>query len=145
MDSSDGESLPGLTQVPSQERIAELKLRDAQELADCSGNVTCDFENFAAEFLEDSTNVSKNGNEKGEECADLFPTPLTGNEQSTASENLTEDESLLCASAPVSISHDILSLCHICVFCALKWTHNGRHCFVFLSLPLEGKWSRGDF
>lgn len=80
---SDDESLAGLTQEPSQniDSDGNLKLRNANDLIDCSGNVQSDFDDFAAIFLnegEETANLhesTKSVTENPDFSSDLFPTP----------------------------------------------------------------------
>lgn len=119
MNFSDDESLEGLTQVPSQKRDFDgnFKLRDPNDLVDCSGNAQADFDEFAALFMEpeEDIHVSQNSaTEKNDISADLFPTPPDDNAAFQQAENVVKDCSVRDEVLKVCISAIVLFNSFLC-------------------------------
>lgn len=103
MISSDEESLAGLTQEPSQKRDYDgnFKLRDPEDLVNCTANARSDFERFANDFLpanDASENSAKLRNDELDASSDLFLTP-----PSTAASSATVGNDTLGISQPLLV------------------------------------------
>lgn len=104
MDSSDDESLAGLTQEPSQARINALnfQLRDPTELIDCSGNQQSDFDNFVGEFCSEKCVVENLPNKDADNSLDLFPTLDEENKESVADNKCGDENPTISMAETVS-------------------------------------------
>lgn len=101
---SDDESLAGLTQEPSQDRINALNfhLRDPNELIDCSGNQQDDFDNFVGEFCAEKCVTESFGTDDADKLSELFPSLAQHDEAKSAENNAAKDNPTLSMLETVS-------------------------------------------